>query len=175
MSQEEKTVGSRSETPEEVHSALEAPQASGSTSASVANLHTLHVVQLEIAAEKARYNQAREEFEKARSNYEAVRVVWDKNPGNDLLTKRVAEAKDSMNSYKYSMDSSERFLARLENELARLQPAAKVSFEGKRKLLFCLLYCTLCLYVACREGFVYSRVASLTMGCIAHTVCEDVL
>ncbi len=155
-------------------SAPEAHQASSSSTA-IASGRTFQDLQRDIQKGKAQFDEANKEYRDAQLACEAARAALRKDPGNDLLTKRLAEAKSLWENCKDLMDAYAKGLSWSFAEFAGFLPPANASFEGKRKLLFCLLYCTLCLYVACREGFVYSRVASLTMGCIAHTVCEDVL
>ncbi len=149
MSEEERT-GSSSTPLKTVSSAPGAHQASHSSTTG-AKVRTLQDVQRDIQKESVEYDQAMAKFEDALSAYESALAACNKDPNDKVLSKELADAKYSRDSYKCLLDISAQFLASLEPERARLQAAADASSEQKSKFLLCV-YSPLCFYV-CLEGF----------------------
>ncbi len=131
MSEETKSVCS-SESPEADSSASEARPAAPPA---VATVHALvQEVQLDIVQGRAKFCQAMAKYQDFLSTYNAALVAWNEDPNNEDLTKRLAEAKRSEDTYKFLMDSYARSLSELDDVLVRFQAAL---FEEKGKCLLC--------------------------------------
>ncbi len=118
MSKETKTVGSI-ETPGVDPAASEARPAAPPT---IASVHArLQDVQLEIVHERAKFDQAMAKYQDVLSTYNAALTASRKDPDNEILTKRLAEAKRSEDGSKFLTDSYARSLALLEGDAAELQ------------------------------------------------------
>ncbi len=135
MSEAVKT-GSSSNTLEAVPSTPAAHQASGNSPAAVGNVRTLQDVQRDIQKEREQLDQARKEFRAALSAYDAAEAAWDKDPNNEVLSKKLAKAEKVWDACRNLVDISDGDLKRLVAELARLQADADASSEQKSKFLF---------------------------------------
>ncbi len=129
MSEEAKV----SETPETDTSASEYCPASGSSSA-VATVRTLQDVQREIDAGQLKFDEADNEYEEALSLYTAAFLALKKEPNNETLSKKLADATKFVEFTKGPVDATAKLLEDLRAELDRLQPVAN---QHKSK------YCTL--------------------------------
>ncbi len=143
-------------TPEAVWTTSEAHQASRSSpAATVAHVRTLQDVQLEIDTERVKFHKAREQYEKALSGYQTALDASDENPNDQVLSKKLAYARDSRDSYKSLMEVNAQRLASLEAKLARLEVAANAPTEHKGTFLLCFpfggsaLYCIVFCAVLC--------------------------
>ncbi len=142
MSEEKETVRSRETS--------EAHKDSCSSPAPVVSVRTLQDVQRDCEKLKVLHDESVGEYEAAVSAYVAARDAWNKEPNSEVLSKKLTEAKASVEILKGLMDSRAKRLEKLEAELAQLQAAANRAFEQKSKFLFCaaqycisLQYCNL--------------------------------
>ncbi len=108
---------------------------SGSSPVAVAHVRTIQDVKRELDTNKMMHNQAKREHQTVFSAYSSALTDVEKDPRNQLLASRLAQAEKDLESSARSKDTSARVVGSLAAELDRLKVVAKASCEQKSKYL----------------------------------------